>query len=365
MNIEELQLLVKELGQPAYRAVQVFEWLHRRFPNSGEAFSFAGMNNLPKALRDKLESRCYITPVNVEKTLYAQDGTIKFLLAVGGGESAPACVYIESVLMEYAHGHSLCISTQAGCRMGCIFCATGHSGLLRNLSAGEMCRQVYAARTDAVTHGSLPSIAGQNGDIEMGRIRNIVLMGCGEPLDNYDATLRFIELITHPKGYGLSQRHITLSTCGLIPEIRELAKKKLQINLAISLHGPDDATRQALMPVAAANPIKELLAACREYANITRRRITFEYALTQGINDNPIQARTLANLLKGMLCHVNLIPVNPTGLTTLSPATKSAANAFAAVLQDSNIPATIRRTIGAEVDAACGQLRAAHTNSLR
>ena len=331
---------MKETGQPAYRAVQIFEWLHQRFPNSaGEGFSFAGMNNLPAGLRAELEKQCYITPVNIEKELRAKDGTVKYLLATGGNEPAPPRVLIESVLMEYTHGHSVCISTQAGCRMGCVFCATGHSGLLRNLSAGEMCMQVYAAN------------AGQ-------RIRNVVLMGCGEPLDNFDATLRFIEIITHPKGAGLSQRHITLSTCGLIPEIRELAKRKMQITLAVSLHGSDDATRQALMPVAKVNPIKELLAACHEYANTTRRRITFEYALTEGVNDSPAQARALASLLKGLLCHVNLIPVNPTGTTSLSPTKKREATAFANILQESGIPATIRRTIGAEVNAACGQLRA-------
>ena len=338
MNIQELQQLMKTLNQPAYRATQVFEWLHQRFPKAAEdTFTFAGMVNLPKNLRDELAKHCYIIPATVEKELKAKDGTVKFLLATGGEEPLPARVYIESVLMEYAHGHSVCISTQAGCRMGCIFCATGHSGFLRNLTAGEMCMQVYAVNK---------------------QVRNVVLMGCGEPLDNLSETLRFIELITHSKGAGLSQRHITLSTCGLVPQIHELAKLKMQITLAVSLHGPDDATRQALMPIARAHPIQELITACREYANTTRRRITFEYALSQGINDSPAQARALAKLLKGLLCHVNLIPVNPAGLTTLSPTKKKEAAAFAAILQEANIPTTIRRTIGAEVDAACGQLRA-------
>jgi len=341
---------MKELGQPAYRAVQVFEWLHQRFPAAAVdtgAFSFAGMNNLPASLRAELEKRCYITPVAVEEELRAKDGTIKFLLAIGQGEISSSRVLIESVLMEYSHGHSVCISTQAGCRMGCVFCATGHSGLLRNLTAGEMCMQVYAAGQSQTR-----SCSGER------QIRNVVLMGCGEPLDNFDATMRFIELITHPKGANLSQRHITLSTCGLIPQIYELAKRKLQITLAVSLHGPDDATRQVLMPIARANPVKELLAACREYANATRRRISFEYALAQGINDSPAQARALAHLLKGLLCHVNLIPVNPVGLASHAPASKRQAMAFASILQEANIPTTIRRTIGAEVNAACGQLRA-------
>ena len=325
---------MKELGQPAYRAVQIFEWLHQRFPNAdGEAFSFAEMSNLPKDLRAALEKCCNISPMDIKEELRAKDGTVKFLLTMGDG------LLIESVLMEYAHGHSVCVSTQAGCRMGCVFCATGQSGLLRDLTAGEMCMQVYAAGSG-------------------GKIRNVVLMGCGEPLDNFDACVRFIELITHPKGAGLSQRHITLSTCGLVPEIHALAQLRMQITLAVSLHGPDDTTRQTLMPVAKAYPIKELLTACREYADITRRRISFEYALTEGVNDSPTQARMLAKQLKGLLCHVNLIPVNPVASASLSPTKKREAQAFAEILQEASIPTTIRRTIGAEVDAACGQLRA-------
>ena len=332
MNTDELQQLMKDMGQPAYRAAQIFEWLHQRFPNAAdEAFSFAGMGNLPKDLRVELENKCYITPVTVVDKLQAKDGTVKFLLSLGGEPD----VLVESVLMEYSHGRSLCVSTQAGCRMGCLFCATGQSGLIRNLTAGEMCMQVYSA---------LP-------------VRNVVLMGCGEPLDNFDASLRFIELITNPKGAGLSQRHITLSTCGLVPQIRALAQRRMQITLAVSLHGPDDATRQALMPIAKRYPIKDLLAACREYADITHRRITFEYALTAGINDSPAQARALASQLKGLLCHVNLIPVNQVS-DAFSPTNRKESMAFAAILQQNGIAATVRRTIGAEVDAACGQLRA-------
>jgi len=330
MNITELEQLMKDIGQPTYRAVQIFEWLHQRFPAAADGvFSFNEMNNLPKNLRNELTSRCYITPANIVERLTAKDGTIKSLIRLGE-------VHIETVLMEYAHGRSICISTQAGCRMGCIFCATGQSGLIRNLTASEMCQQVYLA----------------------GGVRNIVLMGCGEPLDNFDATIRFVELITHPKGVGIGQRHITLSTCGLVPKMRELASRRLQINLAVSLHGTDDATRQALMPIARRYSIKELMAACREYTEITHRRITFEYALTSGVNDSPAQARALAALLKGMLCHVNLIPVNPVEGQSLSPTKRREAMAFAEILQKAGIPATVRRTIGAEVNAACGQLRA-------
>jgi len=359
MNIQEIEHLIKELGQPAYRAVQIFEWLHQRFPsNPDEAFSFAAMDNLPKNLREELEKRCYITDVKIADKLTAKDGTVKFLLTMGVNQDAitQTDVQVESVLMEYSHGRSLCISTQAGCRMGCYFCATGESGLIRNISAGEMCMQVYAA----------------------GDVRNIVLMGCGEPLDNFDATMRFVELITHPKGAGIGQRHITLSTCGLVPEIHALAQRRLQINLAVSLHGPDDATRQALMPIARRYSISELIAACREYADTTHRRITFEYALVEGVNDSPAQARALARLIKGMLCHVNLIPVNQAAnsnkpnnhdvinkkpLPSFSPTKRPDALAFAAILEQAKIPATVRRTIGAEVNAACGQLRAKASNT--
>jgi len=335
MNIPELEHLMKELSQPSYRAAQIFEWLHRRFPATGGAFSFVAMDNLPKGLRTELEKHCYIPQVAIADKLTAKDGTVKFLLSLDND------IHIESVLMEYTHGRSVCVSTQAGCRMGCYFCATGQSGLIRNLTAGEICMQVYIA----------------------GDTRNIVLMGCGEPLDNFDATMKFIELITDPRGVGLSQRHITLSTCGLIPEIQALAQRRLQITLAISLHGPDDATRQALMPIARRYSIKDLIAVCREYTHITHRRISFEYALTSGINDSPAQARALASLLKGLLCHVNLIPVNQIsgskgGSNFFSPTKKREAIAFAAILQQANIPTTIRRTIGAEVNAACGQLRA-------
>jgi len=372
MNIDEIKQLMKEIGQPSYRAGQIFEWLHKRLPKvAAEAFlnadasftdfTFAAMNNLPKALRDKLAELCYISQVSIKEKLAADDGTVKYLLQLGsdnqvaGGDVG---VYIESVLMHYAHGRSICISTQAGCRMGCIFCATGQGGFIRNLSAAEMCMQVYAA----------------------GGARNVVLMGCGEPLDNYDAVLRFIRLITHPKGAGLSQRHITLSTCGLVPQILALAQEKLQITLAVSLHGPDDATRQVFMPIAKAYPIKDLIDACRKYTDITRRRISFEYALTTGINDSPAHARDLARLLRGMLCHVNLIPVNSIAVDSKAseprtntraggaqvgefrgafrPSSKNTAQAFQDVLQQANIPATIRRTIGAQVNAACGQLRA-------
>ena len=325
MTPQEIAGLMAELEQPAYRADQIFGWLHKQ-----HATTFAAMENLPLSLRSKLEENCRIPTVTpVEKLVSNRDGTIKFL------SETHDSTFIESVLMSYKHGNSICISTQAGCRMGCKFCASAETGLERNLTAGEYCAQVYNA-TD---------------------VKGIVLMGCGEPLDNYDATLRFIELITHPKGMNIGQRHITLSTCGLVPEILKLAEEKLQITLAISLHASDDDTRQVLMPIAKKYPIKELIPACRNYAEKTRRRLTFEYALTKGINSSPSHALALAKLLKGLLCHVNLIPINK-ARGGFSPTPRKEIEAFANILEENRIPSTIRRSLGSDVNAACGQLRA-------
>jgi len=328
MTLEEVQMLMGDLGAPAYRAAQIFEWLHRR-----GADSFEEMDNLPKPLRDALEAQCRITPCRLVETLTSKDGTHKFLFALEED------VLIESVRMEYSFGHSICISTQAGCRMGCRFCASASGGLLRNLTAGEMCAQVYAVKQD------------------IQKLSGIVLMGCGEPLDNFDQTVRFLELIGHPKGAGVGGRHITISTCGLVPQIKALAGLRLQINLAISLHAPNDEIRKTLMPIAKRYPIDELIEACTNYLGETNRRITFEYALVKGLNDHTDHALELAKRLSGMLCHVNLIPVNP-GAGDYSPTLRKEAEAFASILQRKHIQTTIRRTIGSEVNAACGQLRA-------
>jgi len=324
-----------DLNVPPYRAAQVFEWLHSR-----GAGSFENMDNLPKGLRTALEAHCRITTCKlVENRVSSHDGTRKFLFALEDD------VLIESVRMEYSFGHSICISTQAGCRMGCCFCASTAEGLLRNLTAGEMCAQIYTAKQD------IKKLAG------------IVLMGCGEPLDNFDQTVRFLELIGHPKGAAVGKRHITISTCGLVPQIKALAAMKLQINLAVSLHGPNDKIRKTLMPIANRYPIDELIAACKHYIDLTNRRITFEYALVRGLNDQLEHAASLAKLLTGMLCHVNLIPVNPgsqgqSKQKAFLPTLRREAEAFRAALQHNHIQATIRRTIGSDVDAACGQLRA-------
>ena len=344
MNLKELESLMASLNQPTYRAAQVFEWLHKR-----GASSFQEMDNLPKTLRIALAERGRISACHlVELAVSKQDDTHKFLFELLNG------LLIESVRMKYSFGHSICISTQAGCKMGCKFCASGANGLIRDLTAGEMCAQVYAAANYRAASNA-PS-----------KSPSIVLMGCGEPLDNFDSSLRFIELITHPKGAAIGARHITISTCGLVPEIKKLADLKLQVNLAISLHAPDDHIRKALMPIANRYPLNALMDACRYYLAKTNRRITFEYSLISGINDSPSHATALSKLLANMLCHVNLIPVNPYSPDTSQnsnsrkylPSTRKEAEAFASILERKRIPTTIRRTIGADVNAACGQLRA-------
>jgi len=334
MTPPEIEGLMAEMQQPKYRADQVFGWLHQK--NIG---SFAAMENLPLSLRNSLEEKCVLATAKiVDLRVSSRDGTVKFLTEMNATKPA----FVESVLMKYKHGHSVCISTQAGCRMGCKFCASAESGFQRNLTAGEYCAQIYAA-------------ARELGDT--GRISSVVLMGCGEPLDNLDATLRFIELITHPKGMNLGQRHITLSTCGLVPQIYELAKLRLQVTLAVSLHAPTDDIREAMMPIAQKYPLRELLPACRNYAETTRRRITFEYALAKGVNSESAHAKALAKLLRGLLCHVNLIPINK-ARGEFSPATRNEIESFAEILKEANIPVTVRRSLGGDVDAACGQLRA-------
>jgi len=326
---EILSLLPEEIAEflpkePPFRAVQIFEWLHER-----RVKSFEKMSNLPKALRAHLDSVFYIPQAEViERHVSKDNDTEKFLLKFNDA-------YVESVKLLYKHGNSVCISTQAGCKMGCTFCASA-SGFQRNLTAGEYCAQVYSA----------------------GNISNIVLMGCGEPLDNFSNTFRFIELITHIKGARIGERRITISTCGLVPKILRLMEHRLQVTLAVSLHAPTDEIRRQLMPIAKKYPLKELIAACHHYTNITRRRITFEYALVNNVNDSPAQARELAKLLQGMLCHVNLIPVNEASQSGLSPTPLKGVQIFADILGKNGITATVRRSLGADINAACGQLRA-------
>ena len=329
MTQQELSLFFKELGEPAFRAKQAFTWLHRG------AVSFEDMTNLSKPLREKLAAQCFITaPVVARKQESRLDGTIKYLWELSDGNC------IETVLMQYHHGNTVCISSQVGCRMGCAFCASTIAGKVRDLRPSEMLDQVLFTQLDS------------------GReISNIVLMGIGEPLDNMDNVLRFLELVNHPDGLHIGMRHISLSTCGLVPKIDALAEKKLQISLAISLHGPNDEIRDQIMPVNKAYPIEELMEAVRRYYDATGRRIHFEYAMIDGLNDTPACAQELLRRLKGLGAHVNLIPLNHVEESPLKPSSREAVARFQKILEDGGVTATVRRTLGGDIDASCGQLR--------
>ena len=333
MTIPEIGNVLKELGQPAFRAKQVFSWLHKGVR------SFEEMTNLPKSLRDTLESGYPIcAPEVVRKQTSKKDGTIKYLWKLSDGN----CV--ETVLMRYHYGNTVCISTEVGCRMGCAFCASTLGGLVRPLEPFEMIDQVLFTQVDS----GLP-------------VSHIVLMGIGEPLDNMENVLRFLELVNSPEGMNISMRHISLSTCGLVPKIDELGDKKLQISLAISLHGPNNEIRNRIMPVNKAYPIEQLIPACRRYYEKTSRRIHFEYAMIQGVNDTPEHAKQLLSLLKGLPSHVNMIPLNHVEESPYKPSTKSAVAAFQKILEDGGVTATVRRTLGSDIDASCGQLRRKYT----
>ncbi len=329
MTIPEIGGVLKEYGQPAFRAKQVFSWLHKGVRSYDE------MTNLPKALRDLLGENYPICPPEVvRKQESRKDGTIKYLWKLSDGN----CV--ETVLMRYHYGNTVCISTEVGCRMGCAFCASTLGGLVRPLEAFEMLDQVLFTQLDS----GLP-------------VSHIVLMGIGEPLDNMENVLRFLELVNSPDGMNISMRHISLSTCGLVPKIDELGDKKLQISLAISLHGPTNEIRSKIMPVNKAYPIEVLLPACRRYYEKTSRRIHFEYAMIHGVNDSRENAKQLLTLLKGLPSHVNLIPLNHVEESPLKPSTKEAVAAFQKILEDGGVTATVRRTLGSDIDASCGQLR--------
>lgn len=330
MTLPQLEQLMAEMGEPRFRAKQLFSWLHQK-----RVLSFDEMANLPAALRERLKAQCEITALTAQqKWVSALDGTVKCLYRLADGE------YVESVFMRYEHANSLCISSQVGCRMGCSFCASTKAGFVRHLTPSEILEQVYAAGRDT-------------GE----KVGSIVLMGIGEPLDNFDNVMRFLELISAPEGLHLSHRHISLSTCGLVDRIYELAEKNLQITLSISLHATDDETRDAIMPINRRWKIGELLEACRVYTEKTHRRISYEYALISGVNDTLDQARELAGLLKGSLCHVNLIPVNYVQEAGYQKSSRQRIFAFQKALAGMGINATIRRTLGADIDAACGQLR--------
>ena len=333
MTIPEIGVILKELGQPAFRAKQVYSWLHKGVR------SYEEMTNLPKALRDTLQEKYPIcAPKVVRKQESQKDGTIKYLWELSDGN----CV--ETVLMRYHYGNTVCISTEVGCKMGCAFCASTLGGLVRQLQPYEMLDQVLFTQVDS----GLP-------------VSHIVLMGIGEPLDNLPNVLRFLELVNSEEGMNISMRHISLSTCGLVPKIDELAEHKLQISLAISLHGPNNEIRNKIMPVNKAYPVEELIAACRRYYDKTSRRIHFEYAMINGLNDGAEQAKELLVLLKGLPAHVNLIPLNHVEESPLKPSTKAAVAAFQNILEQGGVTATVRRTLGSDIDASCGQLRRKYT----
>lgn len=337
MTLGEMTAYLKQMGMPAFRAKQIYYWLHKGVR------SYEEMTNIPQALRQQLQQEHPLhAPQVVRKQESKLDGTIKYLWQLSDGN----CV--ETVLMRYHYGNTVCISTEVGCLMGCAFCASTLGGLVRRLEAHEMLDQVLFTQIDS----GLP-------------VSHIVLMGIGEPLDNFDNVLRFLELVNSEEGMNISMRHISLSTCGLVPKIDELAKHKLQISLAISLHGPNNEKRSRVMPVNKAYPIEQLLDACRRYYDITGRRIHFEYAMIDGLNDSEEDARELLRRLKGLGAHVNLIPLNHVEESPLKPSSKKAVARFQQILEAGGVTATVRRTLGGDIDASCGQLRRKHAKEIQ
>ncbi|MCI8628201.1 MAG: 23S rRNA (adenine(2503)-C(2))-methyltransferase RlmN [Firmicutes bacterium] len=330
MTLEEWGSIIKQWKQPSFRAKQIFDWLHNK-----HITEIDDMTNIPKDLREKLKQYGDISGVKQIKKLISNiDSTTKYLFGIQNN------LLIESVLMRYDYGNTVCISTQAGCRMGCRFCASTLDGVERNLTAGEMLSQIYEIQKDV----------GQ-------RISGVVLMGSGEPLDNYDNVIRFIHLLNHEKGLHLGQRHITLSTCGIVDKIYDLLSENLQITLAVSLHASNDNIRQSIMPIAKKYSMEQICNVCKQYSDKTKRRITFEYALIKGVNDSESCAMELSEKLHDMLCHVNLIPVNDVKERNYSKSNEKQIQHFAQILQKRGIETTIRRKLGSDIDAACGQLR--------
>ncbi|MCR5829803.1 MAG: 23S rRNA (adenine(2503)-C(2))-methyltransferase RlmN [Lachnospiraceae bacterium] len=331
MTVEELGDLMKDYGQPAYRAKQIYERIH-----SGNAMSLDEITNIPAALKEKLRTEGFdVFPVSIlERLVSKTDGTKKYVMGLHDGN------VIESVLMEYKHGYSICISSQVGCRMGCTFCASTLDGRIRDLDAGEMLGQIYAIRKN-----------------EGIKVHSIVVMGCGEPMDNFHNLVRFLKMISDPMGMNLSGRNITVSTCGITERIRELADMKFGLTLAISLHSPTDELRRTFMPIANKYTVEDLMKAADYFFEKTGRRVTFEYSLIKGLNDTKECALELSKLLSGKNAHVNLIPVNPVKERKWERSTDNSVNAFKLMLEKNRINATIRRGMGADIDAACGQLR--------
>lgn len=332
MTLEEIKEELNEMGQPDYRAKQIYIWLHKGVE------SFDEMSNISKDFREKLSLNYEIFSCTIEKRLVSvYDDTKKYLLRLNDGE------YVEAVLMKYHHGYSICISTQVGCKMGCSFCATGKGGFFRNLRASEILSQIQVIQKR-----------------ENIKVSNIVLMGMGEPLDNYDNVVRFLRLVSSKDGMNTGLRHISLSTCGLVDKIYKLADEKLPVTLSLSLHAPNDKIRSQTMPISKKWNIEEVIEACKYYISKTNRRVSFEYALIAGVNDSDECAYELAKRLKGMLCHINLIPVNNVKETNYKKSDIKRQEHFKNILIKKGLNATIRRTLGADINASCGQLRRKH-----
>ncbi|HWI54513.1 MAG TPA: 23S rRNA (adenine(2503)-C(2))-methyltransferase RlmN [Desulfobacteria bacterium] len=329
LSLKETEELITSMGEPRFRGRQIFKWVHQK-----GILRFAEMTDQPAKLREKLESACYLGNLEVSAKQNSADGTTKYLFKVYDTNS------VESVLLPHDYGISVCVSSQVGCRMGCRFCASTIGGLVRNLSAGEIYSQVISIQKDSGK-----------------RVGSIVVMGSGEPFDNYDEVIKFIRLIISPDALNIGARHITVSTCGDVPGIKRFAGEGLQVTLSISLHAPNDELRDQIMPVNRKYPIASLINACRDYISITNRRITFEYALINDFNDSYEQALELGRLLKGLLCHVNLIPLNQVDEREYRQSNLSKVRAFHNTLEKVGVPVTIRKRMGADIDAACGQLR--------
>lgn len=333
MTLSEIENVMATLGQPKFRAKQLYRWLQVY-----GAMDYSEMTNLSKELRDKLGEQYPISRCDIElKQTSKIDGTVKYLFRLNDGS------FIESVLMKYKYGYTLCISSQVGCKMGCVFCASTKSGCVRSLLPSEMLGQIHAAQRDMNI-----------------RISHIVMMGMGEPLDNFDNAMRFLELIGDENGLNLSIRNISLSTCGIVPKIYELMDRHLQLTLSVSLHAPNNEMRSRVMPINKKYPIEELMTACRKYTKETSRRISFEYAMIKDVNDSDRCAYELASLLKGMLCHVNLIPANEITESKHKRSTVERQERFIEILNSRGVNATVRRSLGSDIDASCGQLRSRH-----
>ena len=329
LTLAELTAALKAMGQPGFRAKQIFHWVHQKLVTE-----FSAMTDQPKTLLAKLEETFYIAAPQIERRQEAKDGTVKYLLRMADGNC------IETVVMRYHYGNTVCVSTQVGCRMGCAFCASTIAGKVRDLRPSELLDQVLFTQLDS----GLP-------------VSNIVLMGIGEPLDNFDEVMRFLENITSPEGVNIGMRNISLSTCGLVPKIDQLAEKKLQLTLSISLHAPTNQIRSSMMPVNDAYPVEQLIQTVRRYQETTGRRVSFEYSMVRGVNDSDVCAKQLADLIRGMGAHVNLIPINPVDGSPYSATDAANVRRFQQKLESLGVNATVRRRLGSEISAACGQLR--------